>query len=196
MATDTKERILEKSLEMFAEYGYNGTNLRDLALSLGISKSALYKHFESKEDIWNSLMNKMETYYQEHFGSLSNMPPIPATRAEFEDMALRMVDFTIHDTNIIRTRKLLITEQFRREQAARLATKHFLTGNVELFTAIFSGMMNNGIMKHDDPEMLAFAFITPVSVLIQYCDRDPGKIEEIISMIRSFVSRFADAHIQ
>jgi len=33
-------------------------------------KSAMYKHFESKEDIWNTLLDEMIAYYDEHFGSL------------------------------------------------------------------------------------------------------------------------------
>lgn len=45
MAKTTKERILDAALEMFAENGYAGTNMRDLAQSVGLTKSALYKHF-------------------------------------------------------------------------------------------------------------------------------------------------------
>ena len=51
MENTTKNRILEQALIMFAENGYKGTNLRELASALGLSKSALYKHYESKEDI-------------------------------------------------------------------------------------------------------------------------------------------------
>ena len=53
MAKDTKERILAASLEQFSQNGYAGTNIRELTASLGLVKSAMYKHFESKEDIWN-----------------------------------------------------------------------------------------------------------------------------------------------
>ena len=60
MENTTKSRILEEALIMFAENGYKGTNLRDLAARLGFSKSALYKHYSSKEDIWNALLDRME----------------------------------------------------------------------------------------------------------------------------------------
>ena len=60
MERTTKDRILDEALVMFAEHGYKGTNLRDLAARLDLSKSALYKHCESKEDIWNALLDKME----------------------------------------------------------------------------------------------------------------------------------------
>ncbi|MDO5133854.1 MAG: helix-turn-helix domain-containing protein, partial [Eubacteriales bacterium] len=59
MAKDTKERILTAALEMFSEKGYDGTNLRDLSASLGLVKSGIYKHYESKEEIWNALLDRM-----------------------------------------------------------------------------------------------------------------------------------------
>ena len=59
MASDTKERILEVALEMFSQNGFAGTNIRELSASLGLVKSGVYKHFESKEAIWNALLDKM-----------------------------------------------------------------------------------------------------------------------------------------
>ena len=55
MAKGTKEKILALALEKFSENGYAGTNIRELTASLGLVKSAMYKHFESKEDIWNGI---------------------------------------------------------------------------------------------------------------------------------------------
>ena len=52
MAKDTKERILAAALDMFSQNGYAGTNIRELTASLGLVKSSMYKHFESKEEIW------------------------------------------------------------------------------------------------------------------------------------------------
>ena len=48
MAKDTKERILAAALEMFSQNGYSGTNIRELAGSLEMGKSSMYRHFESK----------------------------------------------------------------------------------------------------------------------------------------------------
>ena len=47
MAKDTKQRILLAALEMFAEKGYDNTNLRELTASLGLAKSSIYRHFNS-----------------------------------------------------------------------------------------------------------------------------------------------------
>ena len=77
MAKDTKERILEAALEMFSQKGYAGTNIRELTASLGLVKSSMYRHFKSKEEIWNTLLDEMIAYYGARFGSPENLPPIP-----------------------------------------------------------------------------------------------------------------------
>lgn len=51
MSGDTKERILETALELFAQSGYLGTSMSDIAKQLGITKGALYKHYKSKQEI-------------------------------------------------------------------------------------------------------------------------------------------------
>ncbi len=110
MAKDTKERILTAALEMFSQKGYEGTNIRELAASLGLVKSGIYKHFESKEEIWDALLDRMIAYYGERFGSAEHLPPVPDSPEELVDMTMRMVNVTVHDEMIIKTRKLLSIE--------------------------------------------------------------------------------------
>ena len=190
MAKDTKERILAAALEMFSQKGYEGTNIRELSASLGLVKSGIYKHYESKEAIWNALLDMMIAYYGERFGSPEHLPPVPDSSEEFVAMTMRMANLTIHDEQIVKTRKVLTLEQFRDDRARELATKHFLTGLTEMFTPIFAGMMDKGLIRRDDPAMLAFAYTTPISALIRLCDREPEKTEEAMAQIEAFVRHF------
>ena len=194
MENTTKEKILDAALVSFAANGYKGTNLRDLAAGMGLSKSALYKHYASKEDIWNAVIDQMEVYYSEHFGSVGNMPEMPESCGELYRMTMKMLRFTMHDTKVILTRRLLLTEQFRDERARHFATLHFLTSTKEIYTHVFAAMMERGVLKKDDPEMLAFAFTAPISALIQYCDREPEKEQEIMRQIEGFVNHFIDTY--
>ena len=190
MAKDTKERILAAALEMFSQNGYAGTNIRELTASLGLVKSSMYKHFESKEDIWNSLLDEMIAYYDNHFGSPEHLPPVPDSLDDLVAMTLRMVNFTVHDERIIMTRKLLTIEQFRDQRARDLATRHFLTGLKEMFTPVFAGMMDKGLLRRDDPAMLAFAYTAPISALIRLCDREPEQTDEAIAQVEAFSRHF------
>ena len=190
MANDTKERILEAALEMFSQNGYAGTNIRELSASLGLVKSGVYKHYESKEAIWNALLDEMIAYYGEHFGSPEHLPPVPDSLEALTRLTMQMVNITVHDEKIIMTRKVLTLEQFRDDRARELATKHFLTGLTEMFTHIFAGMMDKGLIRRDDPAMLAFAYTTPISALIHLCDREPEKTEEAITRVEAFCRHF------
>jgi AcrR family transcriptional regulator len=53
---DTRARIQQVALELFAEQGYDKTSLREIAERLDVTKAALYYHFKSKEDIVRSLV--------------------------------------------------------------------------------------------------------------------------------------------
>ena len=190
MANDTKERILETALEMFSQKGYAGTNIRELSASLGLVKSGVYKHYASKEAIWNALLDRMIAYYGERFGSAERLPPVPDSLEDLTRLTMRMVNVTVHDEKIVMTRKVLTLEQFRDPRARELATKHFLTGLEEMFTRIFTGMMDKGLLRRDDPAMLAFAYTAPISALVHLCDREPERTAEAIEQIEAFCRHF------
>ncbi len=190
MAKGTKERILTAALEMFSRNGYAGTNIRELTASLGLVKSSMYRHFESKEEIWNALLDEMTVYYEDRFGSPEHLPPVPDTIEDLVSVTKHMAEITIRDEKIVMTRKLLTIEQFRDDRARDLATKHFLTGLTDMFTHIFAGMMDRGLLWRDDPEMLAFAYTAPITALIHLCDREPEKTEEALERIEAFSRHF------
>ena len=190
MAKDTKQRILEAALDMFSENGYAGTNIRELAASLNLVKSSMYRHFESKEELWNAVMDEMSFYYDERFGTADNLPSIPQNTDELYEMTMRMVDFTVHDEKIIKCRKLLLTEQFRDEKARQLATRYFMEDIEAIFEKVFFAMIEAGTIRKTDVHFLAFSYTAPITSLIHLCDREPERMPETITRIENFVKQF------
>lgn len=190
MAKDTKERILDAALEIFARDGYAGTNIKDIAESVGIVKSALYKHFESKEAIWDGVKDRIAAYYEVQVGSPEHLPAIPQSLDELYDLTMKTLDFTIHDQQIVQIRKLLMTEQFRDEKSREQANMYFLYRNEAMFTSIFAAMINNGIIMKCDPQVLAFSYTTPIAALVHLCDRDPARETEAMEKLEAFVKMF------
>lgn len=195
MSSYTKERILYKALEIFSQKGFEGTNIREISESLGLTKSVFYKHYKSKEELWDSLLEHMENYYNMRFGSEQNLPPIPNSAESFKELVLNMFNYTIHDEKVVMTRKILLIEQFHDERARILATKHFIFGLGSMFSKIFERMMENGILKSSDPNMLSFAFTTPISSLVQLCDRQPQMEKEATEKVQSFTEMFLRDHL-
>lgn len=194
MAKDTKNRILESALELFSENGYAGTNIREIAESLGLGKSSLYRHYESKEDIWNAVIDMMIDYYDERFGSIDKLPGIPRSAEELYEMTFNMVDFTVHDSKVVMMRRILLTEQFRDEKVRELAEHYFLYDTEDIFTKVFEEMMKNGSMKRNDPRILAFSYTSPITALIHQCDRKPEKEAETIEKMERFVKHFIETY--
>lgn len=56
---NTRQRIQDVALELFAEQGYEKTSLREIAERLEVTKAALYYHFKTKEDIIISLFDDL-----------------------------------------------------------------------------------------------------------------------------------------
>ncbi|MFI1289282.1 TetR/AcrR family transcriptional regulator [Streptomyces sp. NPDC020792] len=56
---NTRQRIQDVALELFAEQGYEKTSLREIAERLDVTKAALYYHFKTKEEILVSLFESL-----------------------------------------------------------------------------------------------------------------------------------------
>ena len=192
----TKERILQEALTLFSEKGYDGTGIDLIAERVGIKGPSIYKHFKSKEDILNSLIDIAEDRHSEFFGSEGNIGSIPGSAEELIQMTMERVTFTIQDPMIQKIRKLLVQEQFRSQRLADITSRHQLSGVIGMYEKIFINMMEAGTMKKDDPEMLATEFTAPAVLMIARSDREPACEKEMLERIEKHVRHFCDVYME
>src|SRR6266536_3697021 len=88
---DTRERIQEIALELFAEQGYEKTSLREIAERLGVTKAALYYHFKSKEDIVHSFTDDYFAEFDALLDWAKDQPRGDASRREVLDRYVGVV---------------------------------------------------------------------------------------------------------
>lgn len=69
----TRERILDVALELFTTQGYEQTSLREIAARLGVTKAALYFHFERKEDILYELHMRLHAIGRDALAPLEGL---------------------------------------------------------------------------------------------------------------------------
>ena len=79
---DTRARIIDVALELFAEHGYEKTSLREIADRLGVTKAALYYHFRTKEDILAGIVDAMAAPIEETIAWGEQQPYSPQLRDE------------------------------------------------------------------------------------------------------------------
>ena len=146
MAGDTKERILEAALALFARSGYLGTSMSDIAAELGITKGALYKHYTSKQEILDSIVERMNRMDYERAAAYE----MPETEPDgFAEAYLRTPVEKIRTYSVAQFehwtkepfsanfRKMLTLEQYRDPKLARLYHDYLATGPTEYMAAIF-----------------------------------------------------------
>ena len=191
----TKERILDAALTLFAENGYDGTSVEQIAKAVGIKAPSLYKHYKGKEDILNALIDSAEIRYEEMFGSERNIGKIPECREEFIEMTMGRISFTMRDPIIRKTRMFLVQEQFRNQRTSEVTTRHQLNGIQGMFAKILKEMMYEGIVREDDPALLSAELTAPAVLQIARSDRQPQCQEDALESIEKHLRHFCDVYM-
>ena len=194
MAGDTKERIMETALELFAEKGYLGTSMNDIAKQLGFTKAALYKHYTSKQEILNRIVERMnETDYEraKQFempeGNLTEIvaayqkTPIEKVRAYSKAQFLHWTEEEFSS----RFRKMLTLEQYRNPEMAQLYQKYLATGPVDYMAAIFRGLTDS----EEAAQYLALEFYGPMFLLYSVSDSGAEQ-EQVLSLLDAHIDCF------
>lgn len=180
----TRDKILDAALTLFSEKGYDGVGVDLIGENAGIKGPSLYRHFKGKEDILNSLIEKVGAYYELNFGSENHIDRIPESVEELLTFSMERIRFTMHDVTLQKTRRILVMEQFRNPRIAELTSKHHMDGLQGMFQKIFEAMMKKKILKMDDAETMALEFVAPVSLLIHTYDRQPEREAEVMEKIK------------
>ena len=111
-ASSTRERILDIALDLFVDQGYDGTSLREIAERLGVTKAALYYHFEAKEDILMALHMRLHDFGKSALTSMTGDEPITLERwgalldEVVDQMLVQRKLFLMHERNQAALEKL------------------------------------------------------------------------------------------
>ena len=186
----TKEKLIYAALDLFSYKGYSATSVDEIAGAIGIKGPNLYKYFKGKEDLYNELHHLTESEYFRNMGiALENSIKIDSGAA-LKEFSMRQLNFTITNDTVKKLRKMCTIEQYRTESIGKLTTYHQYTTIMGLYKSIFSEMIKLGIIEECDVEILALEYVSPVSLLIQICDREPEKKDEMIELAERFFDHF------
>lgn len=75
---ERREEVLDGASEMFAEHGYDGASLRDIAAHVGISHPGMLHHFASKEILLNAVIDRLEAHAQDALDHIAEISAEPA----------------------------------------------------------------------------------------------------------------------
>ncbi len=192
---NTKQEILEASLNLFSVQGFEATSVSRIASAVGIRKASLYSHFESKQAILDAIVKEVLEQYGEHsiFARADwekDAGNLPLTSDEAVQMIQGQIRYILHDPDISRSRKMLMIEQFQNPELAKLQTKQNYSDVIQYFTGLIKCLIQKGILAEDDPEIMAAQLCLPVSVWINLCDREPDREQEVMELVDRHIRQF------
>ena len=188
MAEGTKERILETALELFAQNGYLGTSMNDIARQLGFTKAALYKHYISKQEILDKIverMNEMDYERAEVYDMPESEPDgfaeayLQTPIEKIHAYSMAQFDHWTKESFSSNFRKMLTLEQYRDPKLAQLHHDYLAGGPLEYMAAIFRKLTDS-----DEAAMqLALEFYGPMYLLYSVYDgaKDPNSVAPLLA---------------
>ena len=156
-----KEEILIVALHLFARDGYEAVSVSQIAGELDMTKGALYRHYKSKRDIFDCIVQRMEQQDSEQ--ARQNEVPeesIEKVPEEYQNVSVEdfvgysksMFEYWTEDDFASSFRKMLTLEQFRNEEMQNLYQQYLVSGSAGYVKDLFKNM------KIKDPEENAVKF--------------------------------------
>ena len=192
---NTKERILEEALKLFAQSGYMGTSMNDIAAKLGVTKAALYKHYTSKQEILDNIVERMNQMdmerakkYEMPEGNMEEVVDGYKSTALDKIKQFTKVQFLHWTEEEFPScfRKMLTLEQYRDSEMAHLYQNYLAEGPVAYIEAIFAGLTEN----KKDARQLALNFYGPIFLLYSIYDGADDK-QSVVELVEQHVERFS-----
>ncbi len=200
MYMNTKKRILDEALTLFSQKGYANVYVAQIAEAVGIKAPSLYKHYKSKQDIFNAILDEMKSSYDRQ-AALLNMDGSDAgadadvfsevSEDELVKMGLGLFMYFLHDEYAQKFRKMLTVEQFSSPELAELFTKQYAEYPLSYQSAMFATLSSKGILKDYDPKVMALQFYAPMYMLLTMCDREPEREAELTALLEQHIRQFS-----
>ncbi len=196
---DTKQRILEKSLELFSTKGYDSVSVGEIAKAVGIKAPSLYNHFPSKQAIFDAIVETTSAHYERDTNAISvhvrdSKQDVPVFSHISEEMLMEKVRqiflYSLHDKTISQFRRMMTLEQFRSPELAELFSKRYVDRMISYHAGIFRALIAGGELRSEDPDTLAWMYVSPVITLLSVCDRQPEREAESLEKLDAHVRLF------
>ena len=196
---DTKQRILDEALTLFSEKGYANVYVNDIAEKVGIKAPSLYKHYKSKQAIFDAIIDEMNHRFEEQAQSLSINGTDPSKDAKVyehmdEDHLVQLGNnlflYYLHDSYTKRFRKMLTLEQFKDKELAKVYSRQYFDNPLSYQGMLLGLLVAQGLLVTDDVPIMALHFYSPIYMLLTVCDREPEREKEALELMKKHIRQF------
>jgi AcrR family transcriptional regulator len=196
----TRENILQVALRLFASDGYEAVSVSMIAGELGMTKGALYKHYKNKQDIFDSIVERMKQNEAEKANEFDVLPGkySEMSKADKKEMLLQIKEFSLamfrywtQDDFAANFRKMLTLEQYRNPEMAKLLNQYLLGGVIDYAKDLFYEIFASSGQAEKDPKVLAFQYFAPLYMAMNQCETVGDKKAE--QMVEKHIDYFMES---
>ncbi len=186
----TKERILKESMSLFSIYGFDSVSVRRIAEEVGVKNSALYKHFESKQAIFDAIVAASQERFLKMYAE-SKMGELK-TPEEFENMCIDFFLFQTKDSWITMFRRMLLMEMFKNQEMAKVYKNIFIDMPIQGQKQLFQTLIDQGILKDANAEVMSMELYAPF-FLYHAVNEDMERLEPLFRKhVRNFIENYME----
>ena len=196
---NTKQKILLESLRLFSQRGYDAVSVEQIAAAVGIKAPSLYKHYKSKQDIFDAIFEETARRYEAFTDTISvhvqnsEQDVIVFEQITADDLVEKvrsLIEYSLHDEYVSRFRRMMTIEQFRSPELSALYSQRYVNQIHDYHKGLFTKMIAAGVLADEEPGILAMIYDAPFFVLLGECDRHPDKELECMKMLEKHVRLF------
>ena len=196
---DTKSKILDEALTLFSEKGFANVFVNEIAERVGIKAPSLYKHYKSKQAIFDAIIDEMNHRFEQQAQALTIDGTDPAADAEVyknmdEDHLVKLgtdlFKYYLHDSYTRRFRKMLTIEQFQDKDLARVYSQQYFDMPLSYQGMLLGLLVSQGLLVTDNIPIMTIHFYAPIYMLLTVCDREPEREQEALKLMEEHIRQF------
>lgn len=150
----TQERIVEASVKLFIEKGYEQTTIQDILDALNLSKGGLYHHFKSKEEILEAVKQKRAQYAADMLRDL-----IEHTKAENAKEKMKKILFQLGTSTKTHSFDAVLSSQSSNPHFVMGAIQNAVTQDAPIISKLIEEGVRDGSIQTTEPTLCAEIFL-------------------------------------
>jgi AcrR family transcriptional regulator len=186
----TRQAILDAALDLFADKGFFGTSLRDVARTVGVRESALYNYFAGKDALFDALLEAHQTTKSERLTAFAE-GPIADGRVLLEQLAITTLEGFV-EPGEQKMFRILMSDGVRMAKLGRFNLYERMASSRNSIAVILGRLMSEGWLRRADTHFLGIAFVSPLITWRQLhaIDADLPMIKNPRQYARQHVEQF------
>lgn len=194
--TNTKLKIQQVALKLFAKRGYKAVSIRDICKEVGIKESSIYYHYKNKQAILDAILDQaqgiitqMASNFNQVFTEIKDIE-----EEAFCKVAVAFLEGYLLNEFIYQLIAMLSIERFSDEKSAELYQKLVFQVPLEGQEKVFREMIRRGLIREEEPSLLAYTYYAMIYLAFEKNCLNPqcevADREQAILEIQRSMSKF------